>query len=291
MENNINFDISEESTKPTFETQVNDYFSNNKVKLYILTPCFNGLCYTSYVESLMNTIMLFNNLKIELCVKFCKNDSLVSRARNNLIAEAMFDEASTHFLFIDNDITWNPIDIIKLLISNKDLIGGAYPLKHYYWENLLKTTNNSNFIDEIKKRKSESQLKDVVSEIDYLKHNMLKYNVNHINNILSVTDNIAKVKHIATGFMLIKRNVIEKMIKSFPSTKYSDDIGYLSEEQNKYAYALFDCGVEDNHYMSEDWMFCHRWTKMGGEIHINITISLIHTGIEEYNGSYMSSIL
>ena len=291
MENNINFDISEESIKPSFETQVNDYFSNNKVKLYILTPCFNGTCYTSYVQSLMNTIMLFNNLKIELCIKFCKNDSLVSRARNNLIAEAMFDEESTHFLFIDNDITWNPIDIIKLLISDKDLIGGVYPLKHYYWENLLNPTNNSNFIDEIKKRKEESQLKDVFSDIDYIKHNMLKYNINHINNILSVSDNIAKVKHVATGFMLIKRNVIEKMIKSFPSTKYSDDIGYLIGEQNKYAYALFDCGVEDNHYMSEDWLFCHRWTKMGGEIHINITISLVHTGIEEYHGCYMSSIL
>jgi hypothetical protein len=208
-----------------------------------------------------------------------------------LIAEAMFDQESTHFIFIDNDITWSPIDILKLLMNDKDIIGGVYPLKHYNWENLLTPIENSNFINELKKRKETSQLKDVIPDLEYLKHNMLKYNVNHINNVLSVVDNVAKVKHVATGFMLIKRNVIESMIKAFPTTKYSDDIGYLTQEQNKYAYALFDCGVEDNHYMSEDWMFCHRWSKMGGEIHINISINLIHTGIEEYNGCYMSTLV
>lgn len=287
---NINIEISENDTND-FDKRVKTYFSTHKVRLYILTPCFNGLCYTSYVQSLMNTLVTFNSLNIELRIKFCKNDSLVSRARNNLIAEAMFDEESTHFMFIDNDITWSPIDILKLIMNEKDIIGGVYPLKNYHWENLLMPVENSSFIDEIKKRKQNSQLKDVVSDIDYLKHNMLKYNVNHISNVLNVTDNMAKVKHIATGFMLIKRHVIEKMIKAFPSTKYSDDIGYLAEPQNKYAYALFDCGVEDDHYMSEDWLFCHRWTKMGGEIYINISINLLHTGIEEYNGCYMSALL
>jgi hypothetical protein len=289
---NINFEISEEPPNTNdFDKKVRAYFSNNKVKLYILTPCFNGLCYTSYVQSLINTMFTFRNLNIDLHIKFCKNDSLVSRARNNLIAEAMFDEESTHFLFIDNDITWSPINILKLLMNDKDIIGGVYPLKHYNWENLLTPIENSNFINELKKRKETSQLKDVIPDLEYLKHNMLKYNVNHINNVLSVVDNVAKVKHVATGFMLIKRNVIESMIKAFPTTKYSDDIGYLTQEQNKYAYALFDCGVEDNHYMSEDWMFCHRWSKMGGEIHINISINLIHTGIEEYNGCYMSTLV
>lgn len=294
MENtpeNINFEISEDPPINDFDKNVKAYFTKNKVRLYILTPCFNGLCYTSYVQSLLNTLMTLRSLDIELNIKFCKNDSLVSRARNNLIAEAMTDEKSTHFLFIDNDITWSPIDILKLLMNDKDIIGGVYPLKHYNWENLLMPIENSNYLNELKKRKDASQLKDVFSDLDYMKHNMLKYNVNHINNVLNVSENIARVKHIATGFMLIKRSVIEKMIKAFPTTKYSDDIGYLTAEQNKYAYALFDCGVEDNHYMSEDWLFCHRWTKMGGEIHINISINLIHTGIEEYNGCYMSTLL
>jgi hypothetical protein len=41
----------------------------------------------------------------------------------------MADPKVTHIMFIDNDITWNPIDILKLIIAKKPIIGGAYPLK------------------------------------------------------------------------------------------------------------------------------------------------------------------
>ena len=84
--------------------------------------------------------------------------------------------------------------------------------------------------------------------------------------------------------MLIKRNVFENLFEAFPSTKYTDDVNFLTEKENEFAYALFDCGVEEGHYLSEDWMFCHRWTKLGGKIYIDISINLSHTGIEDYNG-------
>ena len=81
------------------------------------------------------------------------------------------------------------------------------------------------------------------------------------------------------------------MSMAFPSTKYTDDVCFLRAEENKYAYALFDCGVEDGHYFSEDWLFCKRWSKMGGNIFVDVSINLIHTGIEDYKGSYISTII
>ena len=91
--------------------------------------------------------------------------------------------------------------------------------------------------------------------------------------------------------MLIKRQVITDMCKAFPSTKYTDDVKFLKDTENDYAYALFDCGVEDGHYYSEDWMFCHRWAKLGGKIWADISINLNHTGTEDYNGSLLASLL
>jgi hypothetical protein len=125
----------------------------------------------------------------------------------------------------------------------------------------------------------------------FIQHKLLRYNINYLNNTLSIDHNLAQVRHLATGFMMFKREVIEKMSQSFPSTKYTDDVHFLQPHENKYAYALFDCGVEDDHYFSEDWLFCHRWSKMGGEIWIDVSILLTHTGIEDYSGSYLSSIL
>jgi hypothetical protein len=109
--------------------------------------------------------------------------------------------------------------------------------------------------------------------------------------VSEIENNLAKVKHLATGFMLIRRNLLESMMKAFPSTKYTDDVNFLKPEENAMAYALFDCGVEEGHYFSEDWLFCSRWSKMGGEIYIDVSINLTHTGIEDYRGCYISSII
>lgn len=257
------------------------------IKICILTPCFAGQCNTNYVISLMNTIEFFRKIGIEMRIEFCKNDSLVSRARNNLIAKAMTDPSITHMMFIDNDITWNPSDIMKLILSNKELIGGIYPLKHYEWSRLM----DPKFIQRKIQRKTDSSLKDHVTDENMIKHNLLRYNVNYLNPLLHIEQNLAKVKHIATGFMLIQRSCIEKMMKRYFYTKYTDDVAFLEPHENKMAYALFDCGVCDNHYYSEDWMFCDRWSKMDGEIWIDVTVNLVHSGPHDFEGSYIASII
>ena len=287
--------IEKEEEKPkTFQQKVIEYIKNNKIKLYILTPCFASMCYVNYVHCLMSTIELFRRFNIPLKIEFCKNDSLVSRARNNLIARAMTDPECSHILFIDNDISWDPVDILKLLIADKDLIGGIYPLKNYDWEKIVKDPQNpfnSNIIQSLIKKKNESQLAGLISDADMIQHNLLRYNVNYLNQILEITNNTARVKHLPTGFMMIRRKVLNSMMKAFPSTKYIDDVGFLNSEENAMAYALFDCGVEEGHYFSEDWLFCHRWSKMGGEIYIDVSINLTHTGIEDYKGCYISTIM
>ena len=272
--------------KKMFEDQVRAYVAEYNPHFVILTPCYGSVCFVNFVACLLQTIPLFNSFGIPIRVEFCRNDSLVSRARNNLIAKAMFDETATHFMFIDADITWNPVDLLRLLIANKPLVGGVYPIKNYNFNNLTGDNTVNGWLEH--KRKTE--FNNAVSDSDYIQNRLLRYNINYISNVLEVKNNLTQVKHLATGFMLIQRQVIEKMSKAFPSTKYTDDVGFLHGEENKYAYALFDCGVEEGHYFSEDWLFCSRWTKMGGQIWIDVTVNLTHTGIEDYKGSFLASI-
>jgi hypothetical protein len=300
MSDNIQYDIIDDIEKKEtllpFQSLMKDYLSKNKPVVYLLTPCFASLCYVNYVHCLMNTIELFRQYNIELVIEFCRNDSLISRARNNLIARAMANPRMTHIMFIDNDISWDPNDILKLLISEKNLVGGIYPLKNYNWKDLIidnkdPSNPNPNIIKKWIDKKNNSQFKNAITDESTVQYNLLRYNVNYLNNTLSIERNLAKVKHLATGFMMIKRNVIEKMSMAFPSTKYVDDVNFLKPNENDFAYALFDCGVEEGHYFSEDWLFCHRWSKMGGTIWIDVSISLTHTGIEDYRGCYISTIM
>jgi len=270
------------------DEKIRTYVAENSPQVVILTPCFASLCYVNFVSCLMNTIELFRQFNVPLKIEFCRNDSLVSRARNNLIARAMSNLKTTHFMFIDNDISWDPLDILKLMVCDKQIVGGIYPLKNYNWEKL---TNSPTAVQDLLEKKKNSKFSSLIDDESMIQFNLLKYNVNYLSNTLNIEKNLTKVKHIATGFMMIQRNVIEKMFQSFPSTKYVDDVNFLKPEENKYAYALFDCGVEEGHYFSEDWLFCHRWTNMGGSIWADVSINLNHTGIEDYRGCYLSSIL
>ena len=121
--------------------------------------------------------------------------------------------------------------------------------------------------------------------------NLVDYNINYISNHVKIENNLAPVKHVATGFMMIQRGAITKMMEAYPDTKYVDDVRFLTPEENAFAYALFDCRVEEGHYFSEDWLFCDRWSKIGGVVYAHITINLTHTGLEDYAGCYLSSIL
>ena len=281
--------ISTLDQSSSLSEQITKYILCNKPKLYILTPCYGGMCHLNYLCSLMKTIEIFKLYNFPIQIEFCRNDSLISRARNNLIAKAMIDPEMTHILFIDNDITWNPTDIFKLILSDKNLIGGVYPLKNYFWDKILLQNNALDKL--LERRKNNSILSHLYSEEDFLKQNLLKYNVNYIKSELDIDNNISEVKHIATGFMMIQRITIQKMMLQYHDTKYIDDVSFLSKTENQYAYALFDCRVEDNHYLSEDWLFCNRWTKIGGKIYMDVSIDLVHTGQEDYKGSYISTIL
>jgi hypothetical protein len=272
-----------------FEERVKKYVDEYKPVLYVLTPCYGSMCFVSYINSLLSTMKLCNKFGIEFFIEFCRNDSLVQRARNNLIARAMKNPKTTHMMFIDADIIWDPHDILKLLISHQPLVGGLYPLKNFYFDRL----KDPSIIERWKQARKSQPFLENISDENLIQHNLLRYNFNQLKNntCLNVVSNLTEVRHLATGFMMIRRETIECMQKAFPSTKYVDDIGFLDKEEEKHAYALFDCGVEEGHYFSEDWLFSQRWTNMGGKIYVNVTVNLTHTGIQDFKGSFLSHIV
>jgi len=279
--------MNNEPKEQSFQNTLDVYFKEHgkDINLYILTPCYGGSCFTHYVTCLLDTIKTLESYDIKVKPEFCNCDSLVPRARNNLIARSMNNKEMTHMIFIDADITWNPLDILKLLYHDKDIIGGIYPLKRYHWNKL-----SNNTITEWIEKKQQTILKDIISDEDLIACKMVNYNLNYVGNEIKIVNNLIEVKHLATGFMMVKRNAIEHMFKGFPYTKYVDDIGFLTQPENEFAYALFDCGVEHGHYLSEDWMFCERWRKMNKSVFVDVSISLNHTGTETFKGCYLTSL-
>lgn len=282
----LNVSVDGSNSVQELINKLKTYVEENKPSLAILTPCYGGLCYSNYTISLINTIKIFESCNFPVKPYFLNNDSLVSRARNNLIGTAMLDQSITHFIFIDGDIVWNPFDIVKLVLSNELVIGGLYPKKNYKFNKII--SNPQAITQWIEKK---NQIDPNIPDELIIRNNLLDYNLNYLSSNLQINKNKIEVKHLATGFMMFKREVIETMCEKFPETKYIDDTGFIPPAQSIYTYALFDCGVVGGNYYSEDWLFCHRWTGVGGKIYADISIDLVHIGTENYQGSFMKNLL
>ena len=122
---------------------------------------------------LINTIKLLEGVGVTVVPHLLGNESLVQRARNRLVCDALNFPTMTHILFIDADITWTPQDVIKLLLQDKEVIGVAYPFKHYFMERI-----NKEFLDNMEQR-NKGPYNSNIDKLDYMKHNLLKYNLNY----------------------------------------------------------------------------------------------------------------
>lgn len=125
--------------------------------------------------------------------------------------------------------------------------------------------------------------KDIVGGLYPVKSYPIRYVVNGLAEPEKEGD-LEEVRHIGTGFMMIRRSVFETMIEKMPEKKFKDSIG-IGKDFEPYMYALFEtCLDSDGHYMSEDWYFCDMWRKMGGKIFAHKSIVLSHTGYHEFRG-------
>jgi hypothetical protein len=255
---------------------VRNYLSKNTVKLVIATPCFGGMLHNGYFQSILDLAVNFTRLNIPFEVMTIGNESLIQRARNGIVAKFMSDEGATHLMFIDADITFSWVSIVKLLLSNKELSGGCYPKKCFNWDKIKHhSVKNPNLSDDELMAKS----------LDYVFNPI--YHQEGTNVVIKLENGMASVKDIGTGFMMIKRSVIKKMMSKFPDTKYRNNVaGYGQNNMNDYFYALFECAIDpvSKVYLSEDYLFCKRWIDIGGELWLDLNTNLNHTGIIDYKG-------
>ena len=218
-------------------------FDFSKVHVHFGIPAYGGMITEPCFTSFLRFILMASKMNLQWSLDTMVNESLVTRARNNLMAKMMTNTAATHFMFIDADIRFTPESIFMMLATDKDVIGGLYPKK--------------------------------ALPISY---------VINVKPGTMIQNDIFPVDTMGTGFMMFKRHVYEKLCAAHPETKYVDDVG-LGKQYEPTMYAIFDCEIDEKgHYLSEDWTFCRRWAKLGGEIYAHAKVLLNHSGHYEFAG-------
>ena len=248
-----------------------------KNKLFVATPMYGGMAHGLYIKASLDLQNVMSKYGIETKFSFLFNESLITRARNYLVDEFL-RSGFTHLLFIDSDIHYQPQDIVALMALDKDVIGGPYPKKSINWGNVAQAARNNPDLD-------PKELEGLVGE--YV------FNVVKGTQQFQVTEPL-EVLEIGTGHMMVKRHVFEKMQESFPNIKYKPDhVGQANFDGSRYIHAYFDTVIDTKdsitgggteRYLSEDYMFCQMWRKIGGQIFLCPWMKTQHIGTYAFTG-------
>jgi hypothetical protein len=244
-----------------------------KNKFFVATPCYGGQLMEPYFRSTVKLMTFFNQHQIPLAFGTIANESLVTRARNVLLAYFLNSDY-THLLFIDADIEFQVEDVLKLYAADKDVVVGAYPKKGVAWQRIKDNISIAASSNE-DKQLSDKEIAALGS--DYAIN--FKF-VDRETKTVSVENGLIKLHDAGTGFMMIKREALLKLLKAYPEIKYNNDVNINNNELSDKFYALFDTMIDpiDRRYLSEDYTFCRRWQEIGGDIWLDPSISLNHYG-------------
>lgn len=237
--------------------------------LYLAVPCHGGRLTLGFVNALMRLQGACEARGLGLYVDMMAGEALITRGRSRLAARFLKHPDATHILFIDADIAFEPENVFRLLDAGKDVVAAVYPLKSIDWE------------------KVRAAAKAGVADLQAASVGYVVRFLPTPDKSVEVDNGIAKVAYGGSGFLLIRRQALQRIADAHPELR-----ARLSDDPADEAVMVFDTLIEPEtgQHLSEDYAFCRRWRDLGGEIWADVEARLTHIGHAAYTGSLIQAL-
>jgi hypothetical protein len=242
--------------------------------LLIAIPVYGGMAYADFMMSVFNLCKELNKYEISHEIKLIQNESLITRARNGFVAMFMENLNYTKLLFLDSDLIFNPITILRMIKEQDDksklILGAIYPKKQLNWSKI------KHFSNKVDTNELEIRSTDLNYNFKYYRDS------NNNKHQVKIENNFVEVNDLATGCMLIDKKAISIIINKNRNSKYTNNC-YGYGNSNTF-YDIFKTGVVDGLYLSEDYYFCKLARDCGIELWADTSATLVHIGRHNYTG-------
>lgn len=213
--------------------------------ILICTPCHSGKVDINYHISMALATNHLQQHGVSYTLDY-NVGMAIDWARSQMASNFLNNPEFTHLMFIDDDMAFAADLPYRMLVENLDIVAVPYRRKQ----------------------------RDV------------KYNIRHGVRVKTVPgrSHLIGVESIATGMMMIRRNVFEKLESVVPEFLYSDkgDKGRLFFRHQ----LVEDEMVGGVSYMGEDYYFCKLARDNGFEVWAYVDEPLGHVGMYAYDGNY-----
>ena len=262
----------EKAIEPLWVEEPEDY---KNFQLFVATPVHSEVS-IHYTQALIEFQQMCFKKKLKVSFHLIKS-SLVTQGRNLSVA-GFLESKATHLLFIDSDIYFQGKSIFSMLKADKHIISVPYPLKTLMWEKAFQKMQEGRIKspDDIRRALHTYPMK--VPDVN---------NINLNKGVMEVTDS-------PTGCMLIKREVIEKMIEKYPDKEIIQKTVINGKYVNKpNMWNFFDTlhDPKEKTYNGEDFAFCKLWRDIGGKCYAFVNDAIVHVGEHQYQGKFYDELI
>ncbi|GAB4196052.1 MAG: hypothetical protein Tsb002_29120 [Wenzhouxiangellaceae bacterium] len=209
------------------------------MSLLIGTPAYGGMMHCDMVQQLL----AYQQAGLAYSLITVGNESLITRARNSILAEFHARPEYSHLLFLDADVVLGTQGLQRLLQSRVDVVAAPVPLKG-------RNPDGSEIFN--------------------------------IGRSLGEAGALIQVEHVGTAALLLSRAAVNSLVKKAREEdrvyRRSEQLrGETAKAQDHYD--VFRVGVVDGEYLSEDYWVCHELRKLGFPIHIDPSVVTHHWGM------------
>lgn len=212
--------------------------------IFIATPSYDGKVCSAYTGGLVRSLPVLEREGIGVDYLLMTGNCHVDDARNGCLREFLKTDC-TDLVFIDADVGWDASDLLRLCLYDRDVVAGVYPKK----------------------------TPDGAGE-DYPVH------LASDTELRADANGLLAVEGAPTGFMRIKRHVIEKLVAANAHRRF---VGQNKADSDPYT-IVFERTYADGHRWSGDYAFCRAWAGMGGKIYVDPEMRFVHEGEKEWSG-------
>jgi len=211
--------------------------STEKQYVLIATPAYAGQIHLVYHQTVVS--MALDGFPFESSIHA---DSLITRARNHLLALFVKKQQFSHLWFLDADIGLDDLAGWRLLNAKKDVIAAPVRLKS-----------------------SDGEIRNNLGSAKIYQQN---------GTLLSV-------EHVGTGCLMLSRKAVMKLIEDAPTYTEPDSTNFEEKltVYDVFQVGVKDMEKYKSVYLSEDYWICSRLRELGFEIWVDTSIETIHAGL------------
>ncbi len=207
-------------------------------QVMIGTPAYGGMVHCDFVAALLQ----YQHSGLRFALTTIGNESLITRARNTILAEFHVRAQFSHLLFLDADVHLPAAGLRRLLAHRRDVIGAAVALKG---------------------RNADGSR---------------RFN---LGRACGEDGELLLCERIGTAALLLSRRAVDALVQDAlaDGRVYSRGLTGRGDTRAAVHYDVFRVGVQGEEYLSEDYWACETLRRLGFAIHVDPSVVTQHHGV------------